>query len=109
MAGGIVWFSLASLLLPLALSAPVQAAGLTIPALLLARCCVVSRGGRPGARAAPARLDLYWCSSRAPGRHQGRSASQGTRRLAVAPFPAAEPAAWPSPARAWARASRCRR
>jgi hypothetical protein len=42
MAGGIVWFSIASLLMPLALSSPVQAAGLTIPALLLARCCVVS-------------------------------------------------------------------
>lgn len=41
MAGGIVWFSLASLMLPLALCAPVQAAGLTIPAVLLARCCVV--------------------------------------------------------------------
>ncbi|GBF90924.1 anion transporter, chloroplastic-like [Raphidocelis subcapitata] len=40
MAGGIVWFSLASLTLPLALSAPVEAAGLTVPAVLLARCCV---------------------------------------------------------------------
>ncbi|KAI8477407.1 MAG: hypothetical protein J3K34DRAFT_515747 [Monoraphidium minutum] len=40
MAGGILWFSLASLLLPLALSAPVQAAGLTVPAVLMARCCV---------------------------------------------------------------------
>ncbi|KIY98369.1 putative anion transporter 2 [Monoraphidium neglectum] len=40
MAGGIVYFSLASLLLPFALSSPVQAAGLTIPAILLARCCV---------------------------------------------------------------------
>ena len=42
MAGGVLWFSLASLLLPAALSAPVAAAGLTVPAVLLARCCVVS-------------------------------------------------------------------
>jgi ACS family sodium-dependent inorganic phosphate cotransporter/ACS family sodium-dependent inorganic phosphate cotransporter-like MFS transporter 9 len=44
MAAGMLWFSLASLLLPLALSAPVVAAGLTVPAVLLARCCVVSAG-----------------------------------------------------------------
>lgn len=47
MAGGIVWFSLASLALPLALSGPVQAAGWTVPAVLLARCCVVRRGAAP--------------------------------------------------------------
>ena len=41
MACGIAWFSAASLLLPLAASAPVAAAGLTLPAVLLARCCVV--------------------------------------------------------------------
>ncbi|KAJ9509779.1 hypothetical protein QJQ45_011622 [Haematococcus lacustris] len=41
LAGGMLWFSLASLLLPLALSPPVVAAGLTLPAMLLARCCVV--------------------------------------------------------------------
>ncbi|KAL6765902.1 major facilitator superfamily domain-containing protein [Haematococcus lacustris] len=40
LAGGMLWFSLASLLLPLALSPPVVAAGLTLPAMLLARCCV---------------------------------------------------------------------
>lgn len=44
MAAGMLWFSLASLLLPLALSAPVVAAGLTVPAVLLARCCVVGDG-----------------------------------------------------------------
>lgn len=41
MAGGILWFSVASALLPLALSAPVVAAGLTIPAVLASRCLVV--------------------------------------------------------------------
>ncbi|GAX82959.1 hypothetical protein CEUSTIGMA_g10386.t1 [Chlamydomonas eustigma] len=40
MAGGIAWFSLASLLMPLALSEPVVAAGYTIPAVLFARCMV---------------------------------------------------------------------
>ena len=43
MALGIVWFSAASALLPLAVSAPVAAAGLTLPAVLAARCAVVSR------------------------------------------------------------------
>jgi hypothetical protein len=52
MAGGIVWFSIASLTLPLALAAPVQAAGLTVPAVLLARCCVVGGRGRGAARMA---------------------------------------------------------
>ena len=41
LAGGMVWFSIASLLLPVALSPAVVAAGLTVPAMLLARCCVV--------------------------------------------------------------------
>jgi ACS family sodium-dependent inorganic phosphate cotransporter/ACS family sodium-dependent inorganic phosphate cotransporter-like MFS transporter 9 len=41
MAGGIAWFSAASLLVPLALSAPIVAAGWTLPALLAARCMVV--------------------------------------------------------------------
>lgn len=45
MAAGIAWFSVASLLLPAAISAPVVAAGLTVPAILLARCLVVSGGG----------------------------------------------------------------
>jgi hypothetical protein len=40
MAGGIVWFSLASMLLPAALSGPIAAAGLTVPAILAARCAV---------------------------------------------------------------------
>jgi hypothetical protein len=40
---GVAWFSAASLLLPLALSEPVRAAGLALPAVLLARMCVVSR------------------------------------------------------------------
>lgn len=40
-AAGIVWFSLASMLLPAALSPSVVGAGLTIPAVLLARCFVV--------------------------------------------------------------------
>jgi ACS family sodium-dependent inorganic phosphate cotransporter/ACS family sodium-dependent inorganic phosphate cotransporter-like MFS transporter 9 len=40
MAFGILWFSLASVALPLALSPAVAAAGLTVPAVLLARCCV---------------------------------------------------------------------
>ncbi|MEW5302015.1 MAG: hypothetical protein WDW36_004828 [Sanguina aurantia] len=40
MAAGIAWFSVASLLLPAAISAPVVAAGLTVPAILLARCLV---------------------------------------------------------------------
>lgn len=43
LAGGIAWFSLASLLLPAALSPAVAAAGLTLPAMLMARCLVVSR------------------------------------------------------------------
>jgi hypothetical protein len=51
MAGGIVWFSLASLTLPLALAGPVQAAGLTIPAVLLARTCVVRGAAGAGRRA----------------------------------------------------------
>ena len=42
MAGGIAWFSLASMLVPLALSDAVVKAGLTLPALLAARCMVVS-------------------------------------------------------------------
>ena len=42
MALGIAWYSAASILTPLALSAPVQAVGLALPALLLARTCVVS-------------------------------------------------------------------
>lgn len=41
-AAGVAWFSLASLLLPAALSPAVAAAGLTLPAVLLARVCVVS-------------------------------------------------------------------
>lgn len=44
MAFGIAWFSAASLLMPLALSAPVVAAGFTLPALLAARCMVVGAG-----------------------------------------------------------------
>ncbi|GFH14051.1 anion transporter, chloroplastic-like [Haematococcus lacustris] len=48
LAGGMLWFSLASLLLPLALSPPVVAAGLTLPAMLLARCCVVRNPSCPG-------------------------------------------------------------
>ena len=44
MAFGIAWFSIASLLMPLALSAPVVAAGMTLPALLAARCMVVGAG-----------------------------------------------------------------
>jgi MFS family permease len=42
MAGGMAWFSLASLLLPLALSPAVVSAGWAIPAMLAARCAVVS-------------------------------------------------------------------
>ena len=45
MACGIAWFSAASLLVPLALSAPVVAKGLTLPALLAARCLVVGYQG----------------------------------------------------------------
>lgn len=40
MAAGVLWFSLASAALPLALSPAVAAAGLTIPAVLAARCAV---------------------------------------------------------------------
>lgn len=39
---GVAWFSAASLLLPVALSEPVRAAALALPAVLLARMCVVS-------------------------------------------------------------------
>lgn len=39
---GVAWFSAASLLLPAALSPAVAAAGFTLPAVLLARMCVVS-------------------------------------------------------------------
>jgi hypothetical protein len=39
---GVAWFSIASLLLPAALSPDVAAAGLTLPAVLVARVCVVS-------------------------------------------------------------------
>lgn len=42
LAGGIAWFSAASLLLPAALSPPVAAKGLALPAMLMARCFVVS-------------------------------------------------------------------
>lgn len=45
---GVAWFSLASLLLPAALSEPVRAAGLALPAVLLARMCVVSWLGTIG-------------------------------------------------------------
>jgi predicted MFS family arabinose efflux permease len=40
MAAGIAWFSLASACLPLALSPAVAAAGMTVPAVLAARCAV---------------------------------------------------------------------
>lgn len=40
MAYGVMWFSLASTLTPLALTSPVAALGLTLPALLLARTMV---------------------------------------------------------------------
>jgi len=40
LAAGMLWFSLASALLPAALSEPVVAAGLTIPAVIAARCAV---------------------------------------------------------------------
>lgn len=40
MAAGVAWFSIASLLLPLALSPPIVAAGLSVPAILAARCMV---------------------------------------------------------------------
>ncbi|KAF8067233.1 PHT4 [Scenedesmus sp. PABB004] len=39
-AAGVLWFSIASLLLPAALSPGMAAAGLTLPAVLLARMCV---------------------------------------------------------------------
>jgi MFS family permease len=42
MAIGIAWFSLASLLLPLALSPSIAAAGHSVTAILAARCAVVS-------------------------------------------------------------------
>jgi MFS family permease len=41
LAGGIAWFSVASLLLPAALSPAVVASGLALPAMLMARCFVV--------------------------------------------------------------------
>ena len=40
MALGVAWFSIASALLPLALSPPIIAAGLSVPAILVARCMV---------------------------------------------------------------------
>lgn len=40
MAFGVAWFSIASVLLPLSLSPPIIAAGLSIPAILAARCMV---------------------------------------------------------------------
>lgn len=43
LAGGMIWFSLASALLPAALSPSIAAAGLSIPAVLAARCFVVSK------------------------------------------------------------------
>lgn len=45
MAIGIAWFSLASLLLPLALSPSIAAAGHSVTAILAARCAVVSGCG----------------------------------------------------------------
>ncbi len=41
MAGGIAWFSAASIIMPLALTPQVAAAGLAIPVILAARCMVV--------------------------------------------------------------------
>ena len=41
MAGGMLWFSLASLIMPAVLSPSVVAAGWTVPAILASRCCVV--------------------------------------------------------------------
>jgi hypothetical protein len=48
MAAGVAAFSAASLLLPAALSGPFAAAGLTVPAILAARACVVSHSSRGG-------------------------------------------------------------
>ena len=41
LAGGILWFSAASVLMPLAVSPPIVATGHALGALLLARCFVV--------------------------------------------------------------------
>lgn len=57
-AAGVAWFSAASLLLPAALSGPVAAAGWTLPAVLLARTCVVSTAGA-GEAAGAALVTLF--------------------------------------------------
>ena len=46
LAGGILWFSLASAVMPFALTPAIQAAGLAVPVVLLSRCLVVGRWGR---------------------------------------------------------------
>lgn len=54
---GVAWFSIASLLLPAAMSEPVRAAGLALPAVLLARMCVVSGLMQGGGRL----CSVGWC------------------------------------------------
>lgn len=59
-AAGVAWFSVASLLLPAVLSGPVAAAGLTLPAVLLARTCVVRWALLQGARIAGSEPQRCW-------------------------------------------------
>lgn len=82
-AGGIAWFSIASFLLPVGLSPSVAAAGLALPAMLAARCFVVSGGrnmltctlfcGERGVNVLAARWVLSWvfCALGAEGRGLG--------------------------------------
>lgn len=60
---GVAWFSAASLLLPVALSEPVRAAGLALPAVLLARMCVVSHCSTAALQTSSTVLVVYACST----------------------------------------------
>lgn len=46
LAVGLLWFSVATMLLPAALSKNIVAAGLTVPAVMAVRCAVVSDGAQ---------------------------------------------------------------
>ena len=98
MAFGIAWFSVASLLMPLALSAPVVAAGMTLPALLAARCMVV--GAWPEVHVGVQLAPLYAPPTEQPAPHYALRAWQSV------PLPTPHRA---PPCRAWARGWLCPR
>ncbi len=110
MAFGMLWFSLASLALPLALTPAVAAAGHSVTAILAARVAVVSGrsvrrggGGRYAVVAVVSSRILPACGSGAC--ESVRRARQGTEELV--PLQQAG-VRFRGAGRAWARAWRCR-